>query len=126
MNITNELKRSVWEKAQIVEGFNSDMYRKDPCGAWIAWDKYGVQDSVYGWEVDHIYPQSLLEERGFDDDAINDIRNLRPMQHENNASKSDDYPSYTAVITSEGNKNVYKEMNLTVNKVIRDLLDQIF
>lgn len=102
------------------------MYRKDPCGAWIAWDKYGVQDSVYGWEVDHIYPQSLLEERGFDEDAINDIRNLRPMQHENNASKSDDYPSYTAVITSEGNKNVYKEMNLTVNKVIRDLLNQIF
>lgn len=126
MNITNELKRSVWEKAQIVDGFNSDMYRKDPCGAWIAWDKYGVQDSVYGWEVDHIYPQSLLEERGFDEDAINDIRNLRPMQHENNASKSDDYPSYTAVITSEGNKNVYKEMNLTVNKVIRDLLNQIF
>lgn len=126
MNITNELKRSVWEKAQIVEGFNSDMYRKDPCGAWIAWDKYGVQDSVYGWEVDHIYPQSLLEERGFDEDAINDIRNLRPMQHENNASKSDDYPSYTAVITSDGNKNVYKEMNLTVNKVIRDLLNQLF
>lgn len=126
MNITNELKRSVWEKAQIVDGFNSDMYRKDPCGAWIAWDKYGVQDSVYGWEVDHIYPQSLLEERGFDEDAINDIRNLRPMQHENNASKSDDYPSYTAVITSEGNKNVYKEMNLTVNKVIRDLLNRIF
>lgn len=126
MNITNELKRSVWEKAQIVEGFNSDMYRKDPCGAWIAWDKYGVQDSVYGWEVDHIYPKSLLEERGFDEDKINDIRNLRPMQHENNASKSDDYPSYTAVITSEGNKNVYKEMNLTVNKAIRDLLDQIF
>lgn len=126
MDITNELKRSVWEKAQIVEGFNSDMYRKDPCGAWIAWDKYGVQDSVYGWEVDHIYPQSLLEERGFDEDAINDIRNLRPMQHENNASKSDDYPSYTAVITSDGNKNVYKEMNLTVNKVIRDLLNQLF
>lgn len=126
MNITNELKRSVWEKAQIVEGFNSDMYRKDPCGAWIAWDKYGVRDSVYGWEVDHIYPKSLLEERGFDEDKINDIRNLRPMQHENNASKSDDYPSYTAVITSEGNKNVYKEMNLTVNKAIRDLLDQIF
>lgn len=126
MNITNELKRSVWEKAQIVEGFNSDMYRKDPCGAWIAWDKYGVQDSVYGWEVDHIYPQSLLEERGFDEDAINDIRNLRPMQHENNASKSNDYPSYTAVITSDGNKNVCKEMNLTVNKVIRDLLNQLF
>ena len=51
MDISNQLKRSVWEKGQIVDGLNPDMYRKDPCGAWIAWDKYGMQDNMYGWEI---------------------------------------------------------------------------
>ena len=45
MEITNQLKQKVWEKGQIVDGFNPDMYRKDPCGAWIAWDKYGIRDN---------------------------------------------------------------------------------
>lgn len=33
MKLTNQLKLKVWEKAQIVDGINPDMYRKDPCGA---------------------------------------------------------------------------------------------
>ncbi len=65
MEVTDQLKRKVWQKGQAVEGFNPDLYRKDPCGAWIVWDKYGVQDSIYGWEIDHIYPKSKLEARGF-------------------------------------------------------------
>ena len=60
MNADIQLRRKVWEKAQTVDGFNPDMYRKDPCGAWIVWDKYGVQDSIYGWQIDHIYPQSKV------------------------------------------------------------------
>lgn len=126
MELTNQLKRSVWEKGQKVDGFNPDMYRKDPCGAWIVWDKYGVSDSMYGWEIDHIYPQKRLEEQGFGEEMIHDLRNLRPMQHQNNASKSDDYPSYIAVVTSEGKKNVYKEASLTVNETTRTLLAQLY
>lgn len=120
------LKKNVWQKGQVVDGFNPDLYRKDPCGAWIVWDKYGVQDSIYGWEIDHIYPKSRLEEQGFSADLIDDLRNLRPMQHNNNESKSDDYPSYTAVVTSEGNKNIYKEAGLTVNEVTRNQLADLF
>lgn len=126
MEVTNQLKRSVWEKGQKVKGYDSDMFRKDPCGAWIVWDKYGVQDSMYGWEIDHIYPQSLLEAQGFSAEQIDDIRNLRPMQHQNNASKSDDYPSYIAVVTSEGKQNIYKEASLTVNETTRILLIQFY
>lgn len=126
MDITNQLKRLVWEKGQIVRGYNSDMYRKDPCGAWIAWDKYGVNDSIYGWEIDHIYPQSRLEEQNCSVELIDDLTNLRPMQHQNNASKSDDYPSYIAVVTSEGRKNIYKQFPLTVNEAIRNQLAQLF
>lgn len=120
------LKRNVWEKGQVVDGFNPDLYRKDPCGAWIVWDKFGIQDNIYGWEIDHIYPKSRLKERGFKEDTISDIRNLRPMQHQNNASKGDDYPSYTAIITSEGNKNIEKERNLTVNPVTREIIEQLY
>ncbi len=126
MEITNQLKQSVWEKGQIVDGFNPDMYRKDPCGAWIAWDKYGVQDNIYGWVIDHIFPKSKLENMGVSISLIDDLRNLRPMQHENNASKSFDYPSYMAVVTSDGNKNIYKDSPLTVNEATRTILDQLY
>lgn len=126
MNITNQLKQRVWEKGQVVDGFNPDMYRKDPCGAWIAWDKYGVQDNMYGWEIDHIFPQSKLEDMGICISLIDDLRNLRPMQHENNVSKSIDYPSYLAVVTSDGNKNIYKDASLTVNEETRTVLAQLF
>ena len=126
MEVTNQLKRQVWEKGQIVEGFNPDMYRKDPCGAWIAWDKYGIQDNFFGWEIDHIFPQSKLEEMGINASLIDDLRNLRPMQHENNKSKSDDYPSYAAVVTSEGNKNKYMDVSLTVNETTRIMLAKLY
>ena len=126
MEVTEQLKRKVWEKAQSVEGFNSDMYRKDPCGAWIVWDKYGVQDSIYCWEIDHIYPQSKLQKRGFRADQIDDLRNLRPMQHSNNESKGDDYPSYMCAVTSDGNKNKNYDGSLTVNEATRNLLAQLY
>ena len=126
MEITNQLKRQVWEKGQKVEGFNPDMYRKDPCGAWIVWDKFGALDNLYGWEIDHIFPQATLEKKGFSAILINDLKNLRPMQHDNNASKSDDYPSYTAVVTSDGSKNIQKDISLTVNEVTRTILAQLY
>ena len=118
--------RMIWERGRIVEGVDPAMFRKDACDAWIAWDKYGVQDNLYGWEIDHICPKSLLEQRGFKEEEIDDLRNLRPMQHENNASKGDDYPSYTAVVTSDGKKNIRKENNLTVNAVTRRIIDKLY
>jgi len=126
MDISNQLKRSVWEKGQIVDGLNPDMYRKDPCGALIVWDKYGMQDNMYGWEIDHIFPKSKLEDMGISASLIDDLRNLRPMQHENNASKSVDYPSYVAVVTAKGNKNFRKEVSLTVNEETRAVLAQLY
>lgn len=125
MDIEN-IKKSVWQKGQAVEGFNPDLYRKDPCGAWIVWDKYGVQDSIYGWEIDHIYPKSKLEARGFRAEQIDDLRNLRPMQHSNNANKGDDYPSYMCAVTSEGNKNINYDGSLTVNEATRNVLAELY
>jgi hypothetical protein len=46
-------------------------WRKDQCGAWIARNQYGNRNSRYGWEVDHIKPES---EGGGDE-----LSNLRPI-----------------------------------------------
>lgn len=126
MIITEALKKSVWEKGRIVEGFNSDMYRKDACGAWMVWDKYGITDNMYGWQIDHIYPVNRLKRMDVSDEEIWDLKNLRPLQHQNNASKADDYPSYTSVVTAEGNRNIHKEANLVVNVKIRELLREFY
>lgn len=122
MNVTQELLLQVWKKAKVEPGFDENMFRKDACGAWILWDKYGVRDSIYGWEIDHIWPEALLKLQGVSQNLIDDMVNLRPLQHQNNAAKGDDYPSYTAVVTAEGNKNVHREQNLVVNEKVRTLL----
>ena len=126
MTITSDLKLAVWQKARVVEGFNPDMFRKDACGAWISWDKYGIKDTLYGWEIDHICPVAMLEQLGYSEELIWHIDNLRAVQCDNNKSKSDDYPSYTAVVTSDGNKNIYRESNLLVNEKTRNKILQLF
>jgi len=124
MAITKEKILVAWQNSTIVEGFDPKVYRKDACGAWIVWDKYGVTDNIYGWQVDHIVPQSMLE--GIDASLVDDNRNLRALQHQNNASKGNDYPAYTAVVTSELNKNVQKTQNLVVNEKTREILKKLY
>ena len=123
---TEEQRIAVWQKAQIVEGLDPSMYRKDACGAWMVWDKYGVQYNMYGWEIDHIVPRSLLQEKGYMPSEIDSLINLRALQHQNNTSKGDDYPSYPAIVTAEANRNVERMQNLTVNEKLRNQLKQHF
>lgn len=76
----------VWEKAIIVPGYNPSMYRKDICGNWMQFSEYGNTKSMYGWEIDHIYPAS----KGGNDSLLN----LQPLYWLNNRKKSDHYPWY--------------------------------
>lgn len=108
----------VWKIASTVEGFNPEIVRKDACGAWIMRNQYGNRNSIFGWEVDHVYPLSM----GGDDNIIN----LRAMQWENNLSKGDDYPVYKSRIQAEGNKNIYKEEQYTVNNNLQSKLKQLY
>lgn len=87
----------IWQKASIVNGYDSSVWRKDFAGAWIKREYYGIQGQ-YGWEIDHLKPVVL--------GGTDEIDNLNPLQWQNNRSKSDNYPNFQTIITSEKNINI--------------------
>lgn len=118
MLYTEEVINKIWQTARKVDSLDANMVRKDPCGAWIVRDKYGMADNEYGWEIDHIYPKSM----GGDDN----LQNLRAMHCANARSKSDNYPSYIVAVTSDGDKNIPTKRVLKVNKAKRELLESLY
>jgi hypothetical protein len=74
-------KLEVWHQANPIPGRPSNLWRRDFCGFAIRYTDFGNRDSMYGWEIDHIYPVS----KGGNDD----IRNLQPLNWKNNAEKGD-------------------------------------
>lgn len=115
---SEETIEMVWRSATIVSNYDPNLFRKDCCGAWIIRNAYGNTDSIYGWEIDHVYPQSM----GGTDNPIN----LRAMQWENNRSKGDDYPYYTASVQSEENRNIHNSKSLRVNEDLQDRLRALY
>lgn len=99
--------QEVWEKAKPIPGLEEKQneYRTDYAGAIIQRNLYGKgQDELdYGWTIDHARPLSK--------DGSNDIDNLVPLQWANNNSKSDQYPQFKTVVSSEkGNDNKWRNV----------------
>ena len=109
--------QQVWDKGKKVDGYDEDRYRKDACDAWMMREKHG-EESLYGWQIDHVYPES----EGGDEELVN----LRPMQWENNQSKDNNYPDYTAKVTSDGDKNIYKKQSKVVNEPLQAKLKKLY
>ena len=131
---TQDLLDKIWEKGLKDSKYNSDFVRKDACGAWMIKDRYNDRNSIYGWEVDHIYPESKLKELGVPQEIIDDVANLRPLNWKNNISKGTDYPHYQSkmkadiVPNSEGKEEDFnvecsdeKEINADVQHRIEEL-----
>ena len=76
----NSRKDQVWEKGKKIRGKDPNRYRMDSYGNEIDYNQYG-EDTLKGWEVDHIKPAS----KG----GTNDLDNLQPLQTEANREKGD-------------------------------------
>ena len=95
MSFSDQVIQAVWQKGDIVPSYDPNVWRKDQCGAWMRKGHYGNRDSKYGWEIDHIKPES--------DNGSDELSNLRPLQWENNASKQDG--RLTCPVTASGTSN---------------------
>ncbi|RLD26987.1 MAG: HNH endonuclease [Bacteroidetes bacterium] len=71
----------VWQKGEVIPSLSPVAWRKDICGSLMKFYEYNNLDSDYGWEIDHIKPES----NGGSDDIIN----LQPLNWKNNADKDD-------------------------------------
>lgn len=125
---SEELKEAVFEKCRIIEGMDAKMWRLDSSGAIIKKTSYGRDDELYGWEIDHVIPYSILEKYNVPEELRNDIANLRAMNWNNNVSKGDSYPKYKIVVTSEdeGKSNTFVDGSKTVNHLLQEQLKVLY
>ncbi|MFH0762245.1 MAG: HNH endonuclease [Bacteroidota bacterium] len=72
-----------WGKGHPIKGKNPDLYRKDDLGNEIYKPSYGKKGEK-SWGIDHKKP---LDKGGSDS-----LKNLRPLQWEENREKSNKYP----------------------------------
>ena len=79
----DDVRERVWEKGHQIRGRNPDVYRRDAVGNVIRKPSYGKQ-SPLGWQVDH--------KRPVDKGGTDSLRNLQPLQTEENKEKGSRYP----------------------------------
>jgi hypothetical protein len=78
---SEEIKLLVWSKATTIPNYSPDLWRRDHCSFAIMYADFGNRESMYGWEIDHIYPVAL----GGNDD----LNNLQVLNCKNNEEKGD-------------------------------------
>lgn len=132
---TEELLNKIWEKGLKDDKYDPDFVRKDACGAWMIKERYNDRSSSFGWEVDHIYPESKLRDMNVPQQRIDDICNLRPLNWNNNVSKGSDYPHYQSkikagVFTDEKGQindvNVVSEDEKEIKDEIQSQIKELF
>lgn len=70
--------RRIWDEGYEMSGLDPALWRRDKYGSIMCFSQYG-KETVYGWEVDHIYPES----KGGSDAYFN----LQPLYWRNNRMK---------------------------------------
>lgn len=125
MSWTDKQLDAVWNKAKDAKGYNKD-YKLDPVDAMMY--RYKRHDTNMAWEVDHIFPKEILEFFEIPIDKIDNLDNLRAMQHSNNESKGLSFPkySYAKIWDEDMQKNVDESGNATVNDTTIKKLRRLF
>jgi len=100
------IKDIAWNSAHEVKDKNPNEWRMDACGALINYNCYNKPGRMFCWEIDHIFPASLLQKAGVPQDLIDNPINIRALNRKNNESKSDNYPRYKRSYILQGADNV--------------------
>ncbi len=98
---------AVWNKGEIIENYNPQLYRKDYAGALMFKNSFinnvKLNDDPKSLKWTIIY-QCPLSHAG-----TSDISNLQPMNNINAITKGNDYPRWKTAITFNGEKNILKQ-----------------
>lgn len=99
---SSELISIVWEKAQIIKGFDPDEIRKDACGALIKRELFRKNNFPLSmsWDINFIQKKTI-------NNKSEDYNNLQPLQWENHKNKMLDSLAWKCCVTSKGEKNRY-------------------
>jgi len=95
------LIQKVWDKAQIIENVDPEIYRLDNCGALIKNALYlnEFKSLSMGWKIDLIKPRS----KG----GTEELLNLQALQWENERAKAEFYPYWKCIVSKDENGNCY-------------------
>lgn len=115
-NFTPEEADELW-----VDTFGYTAIAYDALGHEIHRNKFSDQ-SEYGWEIDHIWPKSELEDYGVTADIINSKQNLQPLQWKANRIKSDNFPAF--VIKYINGSRSYCYTLATLDKLVKILFPE--
>lgn len=119
MEVSSEELEQIWGKAEIADSIPGAIARKDACGAWILRSAFRKPEHPFGWDIDHICPESFLKEKDIAQSDIDNILNLRPLHVSNLKSKGNDYPAYHYTMISSGDFNIEASGEMKVREELQ-------
>lgn len=126
MSQCEDLKDIAWQSACVIKDYNAFRIRQDACGALIAYDDFNNRDSMFGWEIDHIYPINQLKQMNVPEELWNHPLNLRALHWKNNRMKGDSYPMYTSSVLGYGDTNMEQQRAFWVSEPLQYSLRRLF
>lgn len=120
------LKGIAWQAACAITGYNASRIRQDACGALIAYADFNNHESMFGWEIDHIYPVFKLKQLGISEKLWDNPLNIRAFHWKNNRSKGSSYPMYTSAVIGYGDTNMEQQNVFWVSEPLQDSLRSLF
>ncbi len=99
----------VWNKGEIINNFNPQLYRRDYAGALMFWHNFIAQPKLN--DPIESLNWTIVYERPTKADGTNYIKNLVPMNNSNAVTKGNNFPHWTTSVTydSKKNKNIFKK-----------------
>lgn len=122
----DKLKEIAWEAACQIKDYDPFRIRQDACGALISYDDFNNRDSMFGWEIDHIYPIQKLILLDVPEKLWDRPLNLRALHWKNNRSKGASYPMYTSAVIAYGETNMEQQNVFWVSDLLQDSLRGLF